>query len=362
MQRGIVVDIQSTHWVVMTSDGLFLEVPKQDPDVMTGEEVSFSMSQSPTVQSPSKWRWKGYFSGAVAAMFALFFLFSSFLGHEAQAQTHVYVEIHPGVEIGLNEKWEVVEVRPIHKEAEKLLDGLDWNKESVKQVVVNYLTQAKNQGYLRKKDEIVLSAINKNGNAPSTLDSLRTVINDDPKIGKKELDLHVFTFSLPEVIKEKAETTGLTPGKYGVWLLSKKSGKEIPVEQISKMPLSDLTEDVASLDPPPSEKEWKELVDNEENQDQKPVQETNQSETKPNTNTDQPKNTDQQTTNPTSDQKRTPNQEIKEDDSSTKDPNQKKEETQQQPQPNEKEENGSTAGSTLGPKGDSDAQTNQASP
>lgn len=359
MQRGIVVDIQSTHWVVMTSDDLFLEVPKQDPDVMTGEEVSFSIDAAPSVSVSSKRPWIRYFSGAVAAMFALFFLFTAFFGgHEAQAQTHVYVEIHPGVEIGLNEKGEVVQVRPIHKEAEKLLDGLDWKKEPVKEVVVNYLAQAKKQGYLQKKDEIVLSEIIKDENEHSTLASLRTVIEHDPKIGKKELNLHVYTFSLPEVIKEKAETTGLTPGKYGVWLLSKKSGKEIPVEQISKMSLSDLTD--ASLEPPPSEKEWKELVNNEERQNQKPVKETNQSETKPNTNTDQLKNTDQQTTNPTSDQKRTPNQELKEDDSPTKDPTQKKEESQTKP--NEKEENGSIAGSTTGSKGDSDAQTNHASP
>jgi len=355
MQRGIVIDIHSKHWVVMTTDGLFIKVPIKDPLVTTGEEVSFSLAQM-----PKKWNWKRYVTGAVAAMFTLFFLFSSFFENNAHAQTYVYVEIHPGVEISLNERLEVIRVRPLDKEAKALLNQLKWDKESVKNVVVDYLNQAKKQGYLQKKDEIVISAINEKGSSRPTLHSIRKEINQDPKIGKKELDLHVFTFPLPKEIKQKAENTGLTPGKYGVWLLSKKSGREFPVKQMSTTPISELTNDVSLLDDPPNEKEWKEIVEKEVEKDQTPVDTTDKSKTEQDAEKDQPKEQDQKETDSTSNQKEKPPINEKEEDqpSSTEEP--AKNETPSKTDDLEKNE--STTGSTSGLTEDSDPQIDKTTP
>lgn len=282
MQRGIVIDIQSNHVVVMTADGVFKKIPKKDPHIEIGKEVSFSREQA-----PRKRNWKVYISGAVAAVLALFFLFPIFFDNQAYAHTHVYVEIEPGIEMGLNEKLEVVKIRPLNQEANLLVGKVDWNKKPAKKVVVAYLQQAKMRGYLKKKDKIILSAINEKGSSTSTLRSIQTVIENDTQIGKKTMDLEVFTFPMPKEIKPKVQKTGLTPGKYGVWLLSKKEGKEISVEQIAESPISDLTEEIKSLEHPPTEREWIEIATEEEENQSTPDDSSQPTQQKPNTNPSQ---------------------------------------------------------------------------
>lgn len=258
MQRGIVIEKQAEHLVILTADGLFKKIPKQDSDVEIGEEVTYSIPQI-----PQKRNWKMYISGAVAAVLALFFLFPLFFDEQAHAHTHVYIEIEPGVEMGLNEDLEVVQIRPLDPKAKALVGKLAWNKKPVKKVVVDYLEQAKTNGYLKKKDKVVLSAVNEKGSSATTLQSIETVIEKDPKVGKKALDLEVFAFAMPKEIKSKADQTGLTPGKYGVWLLCKKEGKEIPVKQVAESPITDLTDNIERLKHPPTESEWKKIAEEE---------------------------------------------------------------------------------------------------
>lgn len=360
MQRGIVIDIQSKHWVVLTEDGLFIKVPKQDSHVQIGEEVSYSYTNA---QMPAKRNWKIYLSGAVAAIFALFFLVSSFIEDQAFAETQLYVEIDPGIEIGLNDKMEVVRVRPLKEEAKKLLNQSDWKRESAVKFVVHYLKRAKKQGYLQKNDEIVLSAINDKKSNQSTLYSIRSTIEQDPEIGKDALSLDIFTFSLPEVILKKAGSTGLTPGKYGVWLLSRRSGKEIPLDQVSKMPISDLKVDDNLLNHPPTEKEWKEIVGKVEKETETEQKNT----TKPSNKTEQPSSSDQSNnkekkpTEQTQDPKNPPNQKDKSKFETLPAPNKEKESEKPQSNPNEKdpeEKENSTSGSTE----DSNPETNHAAP
>lgn len=360
MQRGIVIDIQSKHWVVMTQDGLFIKVPKQDSQVQIGEEVTYSCSNA---QMPAKRNWKFYLSGAVAAIFALFFLISSFIEDQAFAETQLYIEIDPGIEIGINDKLEVIRVRPLKEEAKKLLNQADWKKESAVKFVVQYLKRAKQQGYLQKNDEIVLSAINNKKSSQSTLHSIRSTIEQDPEIGKDALSLDIFTFSLPEVIMKKAGSTGLTPGRYGVWLLSKSSGKEIPLDQVSKMPISDLKVDNKLLNHPPTEKEWKEIVGKVEKETGTEQKNT----TKPSNKTESPSSDhsnkkEKQPGEQTQDPKNPPVQKDKPNIEPLPSPSKDKESEKPQSKPNEKKEPEEKEHSTSGSTEDSNPETNHAAP
>lgn len=349
MQRGIVIDIQSKHLVVMTADGLFKKVPKQNKNVEIGDEISFSAKEV-----PRRVNWKVYLSGAVAAVLALFFLFPFFFNDPVHAHSHVYVEIKPGIEIGLNEKLEVVQVRPIDPEANVLLKDFDWNDKPVRKVVVDYLKQARKRGYLKKKDEVVLSAVNEKGSSTSTLNSIQTVINNDPNIGKKSMDLQVFAFAMPKEIKQKAEKTGLTPGKYGVWLLSKKEGKEIPVEEIAKSPISDLTENI-DLNHPPTESEWIKIATEEEKNLSNPDQDSKTTQPKSRNNLLQ--NQDKQPTNRSSD---TLDDSMKKDGNNILSPSKSEDKKNDESLQNQKEQGGEDKNSTS--TGDWNGKTNHASP
>jgi|GEM_PF-3990509 len=356
MQRGIVIEKQAEHLVILTADGLFKKIPRQDDQADIGDEVTFTVKEE-LQQRNWKWNWKTYVSGAVAAVLAFFFLFPLFINEKAHAHTHVYIEMEPGVEMRLNDELEVVQIRPLNSRAKALIQKLAWNEEPVKKVVVDYLKQAKTSGYLKRKDKIVLSAINEKGSSTSTLKSIETVIEQDPNVGKKAMDIEILSFAMPKEIKAKAEQTGLTPGKYGVWLLSKKEGKEIPVSQLVKAPISALTEDLEQLKNPPTESEWKEIAAEEEKQPKLPNDLTNPIQTKPNT--AQPKNQQKNTLQNPSDLRKDP---------ATRDGN-KDQHGPTQPDENKTDENpikfrdtGGEDGSTAGSTGDANSKTNHATP
>ena len=126
MQRGIVIDIQSKHLVVMTADGYLKKFQSRDNNIEIGEEISFSVKEVPRRET-GKHTIRGR-SGSIG----LFFLFPLFLKITVHAHSHVYVEIEPGIEIGLNEKLEVVQIRPIDPEAKMLVKKIDWNDKPVK--------------------------------------------------------------------------------------------------------------------------------------------------------------------------------------------------------------------------------------
>ncbi|SHF30823.1 Anti-sigma factor N-terminus [Seinonella peptonophila] len=254
MQRGIVVEIQAHHWVVMTPDGSFVKIPNRDPHVQMGEEVSVQ----PSTVRPRP-GWMIYLSGVAAALIAFFFLFPYLSNNQAQAESYVYVEIKPGVEIGVNQQQQVVNVRPIHAKAAQLIKQIDWNGKSVDEVVLRYLHQAKSKGFIQKNEPLILSAVDKKGSAKKTLTGIRTKIEQDTVLGN-QFRLNIFTLSMPQIAQKEAQKTGLTPGKYGVWLLSKQSGKEIPVKEVADKPLVDLTKNLSVLDHPPTEEEWSNLV------------------------------------------------------------------------------------------------------
>lgn len=274
MQRGIVVEVQAKHWVVMTTDGAFINVPLDGSQVQIGEEIAIeSKAVLPSIN------WKIFMSGAVAALLAFFFLFPTFTDNPAQAQTFVYVEIRPSVKIGLNKSNKVVVIRPVNSEAKKLVSKLAWKEEPVEKVVVDYLKTAKSQGFIQKKESLVLSTVNQSDKFhKQMLHSIRSTIETDEQIGKNKLNLNVYAFSVPTIVESAAKSSGMTPGKYGFWLLSKKSGKNIDIDDLAKNEISDLTSDAdvsEYLDHPPTEKEWKELVKNNKGEvkDPTPVKE-----------------------------------------------------------------------------------------
>lgn len=351
MQRGIVIEIQAEHLVILTTDGLFEKIPKQDKQVEIGEEVTYSIPQT-----PPKRNWKVYISGAVAAVLALFFLFPLFLDEKAHAHSHVYIEIEPGIEMGLNEKLEVIQVRPLNPKANALIQKLAWNKKPVKKVVVDYLRQAKTSGYLKKKDKIVLSAINEKGSSTPTLQSIETVIEQDPSIGKKALNIEVFTFAMPKEIKTKADKTGLTPGKYGVWLLSKKEGKEIPVKQLVESPISDIADNIERLKHPPTESEWKEIAEEESPKDSKGLTDP----TKKNSNTIPSKNSNNKSMDNPFENRNDPS--MKDSYKDMQIPSKKIEDKKQDENKLKMKETGGEENSTAGSTGDSSSKTNHATP
>lgn len=258
MQRGIVVEVKARHWVIMTSDGSFIKVPNEDAKVQPGEEITIQPRASKLHHN-----WKVLVSGAVAALLAFFLLFPYFSGSEAQAKNYIYLEIQPSVAFGINRKDIVVELKPMNQSAQILSNHLHWKKEKVDQVIVEYLKQAKSKGMIQKSDPVVISAV-EHDKTKVTLKSIRSRIEEDKELASPKWGLKVFTLPVPRFMQAEVDKSGLTPGKYGVWLLAQHESKtQIPAKEVAQKSIREITGDqpVAKLlKTPPTEKQWKELV------------------------------------------------------------------------------------------------------
>lgn len=291
MQKGIIMEIHDRHWIVLTPGGEFLQVPKTNEMSQIGEEVSIQV-----VRQSKRRTWISIASTAVAAMLGFFFFFPQlFVGQPHAKTTYVYVDVNPSLAIGLDNKGEVVEVRPLNKSAGKLVNQIKNVKgQSADQVVVSILDEAKKQGMLKQKDRVVLTGVKEEKTSLQTVSKLQTVIKENSE--KQHLDLSVNKLEMPEKVQSKAEDTGLSPAKYAAWLVAKKEGQNISVKEIEEKSLTDLAKDLKPvselLEKPLTETEWDQIIEVEEKenpeQPSEPVKEEPENPEQPDGNSEDP--------------------------------------------------------------------------
>jgi len=256
------MEVQTKHWIILTPDGEFMKVPRTNSHAQVGEEICFGEKVAPTRRHRS---WIAVASAAVAAMLGMFFMFPSLAPQDAHAETYIYLDVNPSVALGMDENNKVIEVKPLNKSAQKLVAKTDWQKEPVDRVVVDLLKAAKKEGYLQQKDQVILSGAVEEKDSHKTLNSLKSVIKEEAQEEKLELDVH--TVTMPKQVQTQAEKSGLSPVKYAAWLIAKKEGKEIPVEEIGEVPVTELVTDIKPvseiLDTTLSEQQWEKMITND---------------------------------------------------------------------------------------------------
>jgi hypothetical protein len=239
MKRGIIMEVQDRHWIVLTPDGEFLKVPRTDYSLDIGQEVVFDAVE-PVRRQP----WLVVVSVAAAAVLGFFFLFPRLLSDQAYAQSYVYVDVNPSIAIGLNDDKEVVQVKPLNDSAKKMLHHLDYRHENVDQFVLNFLKEAKREGYLHKHDQVVLTGISGDSVSSEALKDVEKTIKNIKHVDNDKLNLNIRTLSMPKLVQSKAEKAGLSPVKYAAWVLAKNEGKVIPVGKLDETPITQLAHEV----------------------------------------------------------------------------------------------------------------------
>lgn len=258
MQRGIIMEIHARHWIVMTRDGEFVKIPKTNSAAQIGEEIRFEAERE-TKRRP----WMMVASAAVAAVLGMFFVFPQFFANQAHAETYVYLDLNPSIAIGLDKNQHVVQIKPLNTSAKKLVGKIDWQDKKVDEVALDLIDHAKRDGYLHKKDHVIISGIKEDKNSVTALKSLEKAIEKNSQLSQNSLDLAVHTLVMPKQVQAKAEKTGLSPTKYAVWLLAKKKGQQIPVEELEEKSITELAdiEPVTEfLQKPLTEQEWNQII------------------------------------------------------------------------------------------------------
>lgn len=250
------MEIGPRNWVVLTTDGEFLHVPKQHHHAQPGDEVIIPDTCTNQV------RRRGAVVAVVAAMIAGIFLLLPWMApSEARADTYVYIDMNPSLELGINGQ-EVIQVRPLNQSARKLVQGIDWQRQNIRKVVLAILDRARKHGYIQGKEEIVLSGVSDRGSAKPLLEQIRKEIRHQPHLATS---LNVYTLPLPKKLQDKAEGTGLSLGKYAVWLLAKREGDPITPGAVANESISQLMNQLKTVEPvltdPPPEKQWEDWLE-----------------------------------------------------------------------------------------------------
>jgi hypothetical protein len=250
------MEVGSRDWVVMTSDGEFLHVPKQHHHVQPGDEVIV-----PDTHVNPVWKWSAIAFAAAAFIACIFLLLPWMIPSEAKAETYVYIDMNPSLELGINSQQEVVMVRPLNQSARHLIRGMDWQRQNIQKFVVSFLERARDLGYIRGKEGIVLSGVSEKGSVKPLLEQIRQEIRHQPHLATT---LNVYTLPLPKELRDKAEGTGLSLGKYAVWLLAKREGAPISTTVVANASISQLMNQLKSVEPvltdPPPEKQWEDWL------------------------------------------------------------------------------------------------------
>ncbi|QGG46691.1 anti-sigma factor domain-containing protein [Heliorestis convoluta] len=293
-QRGVVLEITEEEAIVLTDNGEFKRIPLPQPVPAIGDEIVISPDKRrQQKQGKSKKRQAWYWMGlAVAALF-LFALNMSGLKSIFYEKTeqqdvalleeqdpsleepilskpvrYVSVDINPSIELGLNEQDQVITMRSLNDEGEKIIAQRALEGLPVEKAIQEIAAEALLQGYLASnKANTLLITVYTEGeeNEKEAQKVLEDKLRQSAQqiLAQDNLPTHkVQTIQVSKEQRERAEELGLSVGKFAQLLDAMEQG--VPEEKDEKPP----TENRSSLGTEPMERKGTQEIDRKENQDQ----------------------------------------------------------------------------------------------
>ena len=208
MKKGVILDVNSDHLIVMTKSGEFVKARKLNNSYSIGEEISFQAYSSflEKFKFPS-------FSLKVATTFALIFIlfFAQFslFSHSNEVYAYMSIDINPSMELSINEDMEVIEIKPFNDEAIILLENIgDWKYKNVKEIMQQIVSLSEEKGYLVEGKVLIATTYL----IPE--EKKRSVIEKTIKEVEKEEQLSITSLEVTIEEHEESEELNISAGKY----------------------------------------------------------------------------------------------------------------------------------------------------
>lgn len=279
MQKGIVMEMASDYMIVMTKDGQFLKIPQEQRSCRVGEEI---------LLTPPGFRMKkpllAYFS-AIAA--AVIFCIVAFVGlsdvfeQPLPVVAYVSIDINPSLEVGIDEKEVVREIRGLNLDGNNLAAAVsEYKGKPLLQFTEKVLEKA--EAYLTKGEgDIVISStviVDQAKIADTKIsEEVKNVVSKHiakVKRGKAD-EISVTALSTPPDVRKKALSEGLSAGKYAIYLNAKSNGADVTLDQFQAQSIHNLAKQsggIGKLINPeklPSKDKLKQLLLKEDDKDEK---------------------------------------------------------------------------------------------
>lgn len=261
MKQGIVMEVKKRKAYVLTKEGTFERVTlKNGQLVEIGTEIDV----------PAAKNFLGFhsqravlsFIAAAAVLLVLITQFPFFNQSNLAVAAYVGVDINPSLEVGVDELLNVVEVIPINKDGQLIVDQIQetFRNQTLSEFIAHAMELAKKDGFLKENNDVLLTTTTINKNAEASLEENVNKI-------KKEIESNgvvVTTLKGDENTRKEAKDLGLSTGKY---LIYKKSESSLTIEETKDLSISQIYEKLDQKGK--NNKSIKEKTDQEKNKAEK---------------------------------------------------------------------------------------------
>ncbi|MEH7253341.1 anti-sigma factor domain-containing protein [Neobacillus niacini] len=216
MKKGIIMEVDDPFLTLLTPDGEFLRARKQDRLYIVGEEIDFFPVMD-SISSKYQIPFKNFFKrkSIWMSVASLLVCFASIFPIYQSNKAYAYMSIGAGtsIELGLNKKMQVVEIKGFNQEAEDIIRQIDdWKKKDAAEITTIILTELKDEGLLAPAEPLVISTVKTEQLKEDALTKLEENINKIKKTADKQVEVNQYTTTKAEV--EKAESLGVSIGIY----------------------------------------------------------------------------------------------------------------------------------------------------
>lgn len=189
------------------------EAPIDMLDSIKSQKVVKMMKHDDITRQENKKSFKPlmYFASVAAAFLLVFFNVQLFI----MADSQIYIDVNPGIEITTNKRDNVIKLQPINEDALEIIQAISYKNNSLKDVTEDILDSLIDKGYIKNEDEIMLVSVY-NGDS-SKSEKLTSQMNDTihNKLDKVNKNPILLTQSLDKsnTVDEFAREYGISTGK-----------------------------------------------------------------------------------------------------------------------------------------------------
>ena len=170
MNKGVVVEVSNDIATIMSEDGRFLRV-NAFKGLYQGMEMAYNdldIVRNKNVNKKDKTSFVFKFSQLVAAVVLGVALLSGsyvYYDYNFAIYASVTLDVNPSMQLDIGKNSQIVDVEELNLDAEKLLEGLDLNGQSVVQAISKVENRLKEKGYFNSEKEnfMLLGYMNING-------------------------------------------------------------------------------------------------------------------------------------------------------------------------------------------------------
>ncbi len=253
MNRGTVMEIRKNAAVVLTPGGEFLLVKANG--VSVGEEITWTEEDRiPALAASSSVRTRRRVFSVASVAVLLLAVIAIWSMRPPAVVAYVSMDINPSLELGLDARERVLELRAVNADAEAIVQGISYRGKPVEEVmreVAQKLASAKLLG--SGNEEIVIASVR----VRSVDDRWETQVTEKIKQVLQQTgieasasgtaEVKIETVSLPAEVRKEAVEKGISSGKMAIWLAAEKSGREVPLAQIREQSVESISSSIGGL-------------------------------------------------------------------------------------------------------------------